>query len=259
MPLDRGTEQVVHAHQARDAHAGRSLQHLGWRAGLQDAAVGKHRHPVAQQRGLIQVMSDQHDGHVQLLPQLRQFAVQVAPGQLIDGRKGFVQQQHGRFPRKGTRHGHALLLAARQLVRPALFETQQVHAGQQRAGQLKAAGSIPGHGLGDVLQRAQVRKQGVLLKHQPNPTLLRRAANTLSAVQPGLATAADPALGRAEQARDGAQHRGLAAAGGADERQQLARRAVQVHLQRNGLLLPQADPQREVDAGHRLRHGGGPA
>jgi hypothetical protein len=53
-----------------------------------------------------------------------------------------VAQQHGRLHGQRARNGHALLLAARELIGPGVELLGQAHALQQLAGRASARGSV---------------------------------------------------------------------------------------------------------------------
>jgi hypothetical protein len=102
----------------------------------------------------------------------------------------------------------------------------------------------------DVVERAQVRHQRVVLEHQPDMALLRRQVHALGTVAPEFVADADAPALRPHQAGEHAQHRGLAGARWPDERQQLARLAAKGAGQRHGLRLL----DRQLECGRFLRH-----
>ena len=64
-------------------------------------------------------------------PQRVDFVLQTPPDGAIDGGERFVEEQDGRLARERARQRDALPLAARELVRPAIDVTGQVHQRQQ--------------------------------------------------------------------------------------------------------------------------------
>ena len=91
---------------------------------------------------------------------------------------------------------------------------------------------------GHVVERTQVREQGVVLEHEPDAARLRSELGAGIRVEPDVAGTGDPALGRAVEARDAAEHGGLAAPGWTDQREQLAGAAAKLDVQRDRLALP---------------------
>ncbi len=143
----------------------------------------------------------------------------------IQAGKRFVEQQQARTRRQGTRQRHALLLAARQFMRILVRLARQSNQGQQF---VHATGARSGrHGLqakGDIARHAQMRKQRVILEYHADPAPLGR--HLLPGPADRVAANPDhPRIGTFE-ARNAAQHRGLATTGGAQQAADSPRRQV---------------------------------
>src|SRR5919112_2191391 len=76
--------------------------------------------PVGERHGLLHVVRDEHDGRARLLPQPEQMLVQARAGEGVERREGLVEEQYLGIRHEGARDGDALLLAARQIARPAV-------------------------------------------------------------------------------------------------------------------------------------------
>ena len=221
---------VLNAHQFGHPGVARAGKHLVGRAHLQRLPSVQNHHPVGQAASLVQVMRDQHHRNRHAAPQAGQLAVQRLAGGRIHGGKRLVEQQHLRLSGQRPSQRHTLLLAARQLGRAAVLQPRQAHAVKQCFKLFTFPRFTCRYRY--VFKSSQVRKQGVLLKHQPDPALLRWAVDALGRVQPQVLRLR-PHLHPATQARrpkqpgDGAQHTGFAAARRPDERQQLAVSAVE--------------------------------
>lgn len=164
-----------------------------------------------------------HDEFAQEGPRfLAQLGIQV--GQRL------VQQDDRRAVDQGAADGHALLLAAGELVRVALSQLAQAqlvqhilnalaHFAAGHAAQLERIGHVVEHGL--------VRPKRIRLEHQAQVAVLCRHFLARRAVvyQP-IADADTPRLG-AFEAGDRAQQGRLAAAGGAEQGHHFA--LAQVH------------------------------
>src|SRR3954447_20889719 len=74
-----------------DALARRSGHHLARGASLQCFTTVKDAETLSQSCSLIQIVRDQQDGHLQRgLPQLHEFAIQLAASAAVHSRKGLV-------------------------------------------------------------------------------------------------------------------------------------------------------------------------
>ena len=117
---------------------------------------------------------DQHRDVPELL-HLRQFLPQGAAQTGIQCRKGFVEQQQARLHRQGAGEGNALLLAPGKLLRPPRGQVLQVKTVEQfryplAPGVCGQANQTEANVVGD----AQVREQGIVLRHIADAALLGR-------------------------------------------------------------------------------------
>jgi hypothetical protein len=80
----------------------------------------------------------------------------------------------------------------------------------------------PAEGIGDVLPRAQMREQRVLLEEVAAAAPLGRQLDPPAGVEPGLAAARDAPAARPQEAGDDPQHARLAGAGRPGQRDALA-------------------------------------
>ena len=122
--------------------------------------------------------------------------------------------------------------------------TRAAHLGARHAAQPQAVADIAEHG--------HVRPQRVGLEHHRDAALLGREAGDVAAEEP------DRAGRRLLEAGDGAQQRGLAAAGGAEDRDEFARRDGEVDAAQDG-LRPVADLEAVDLDRERFWHGHDPA
>ena len=96
----------------------------------QPAALGEHRHPVAEQHGLVDVVGHEHDGLPELPLQPAELLLEPRAHHRVDRAERLVHQQHRRI--RGERPGHAdpLPLAAGELVGIAVAVLVGVEADQ---------------------------------------------------------------------------------------------------------------------------------
>jgi hypothetical protein len=169
----------------------------------------------------------EHERDARLGLQALELALHLAAQLEVERRQGLVEEQHLRRGRERAGEGHALLLAARQLVRQAVSERVEPHErqhplhrradlGPRTAQHLQPEGHVAGH--------REVREEGVGLEDRVGAPAVRRQARDVLPADPHA-----PPVRRLE-ARDEAQERGLAAARGAQEREELARANGQRHV-----------------------------
>jgi hypothetical protein len=177
--------------------------------------------------------------------------------------EGFVGQQNVGLHRKGPRNRHALAHAAGQLVRIGVGEIAEPQPVEPRQG----AVALLGFGQADqfqrqlgVVERRAPGQQAILLKHRRDP-----AAEMIEVGERALVADVQRAFGRRFEPDHQIEQRGLAAAGLADDGDDLARRDRQIEpvdghdgLPRGGLPehLAQAarfDRRRPAHTRHRSR------
>ena len=137
----------------------------------------------------------------------------------IERGERLVEQQHLRARRERPGERDPLLLTAGKLGRAARGEIQELDHRQHFAG--AAVGVLLGPALaaqpeGDVFEHGHVQEQRVLLEHGVDRPSMRRQRRDVFAMQP------DRAGADVFEPGDAAQERGLAAAGGSEEREELA-------------------------------------
>ena len=196
--------------------AGAVVQVLG-RAQLLDPAAVHDSDPIAHRERLFLVVGHVHEGDPDLDLDPLQFELELAPEFEVECAERLVEEQH-RGPideRPGERH--ALLLAARQLVRLSALVAGQLH-------ELEClADAIPRLGLGDalaaqperhVVAHVEMREQRVVLEDHVHRALVGGVARNVPPAQ------LDPSPGRLFEPADHPQRRGLAAAARAEQREE---------------------------------------
>ena len=223
------------------------------RAFLQHLAFVDHDEPVRQQARLVEVMGHQHDRDRQFATQVGEQAVQPLPRHLVDSGERLVEQQQARLARQRAGDGDALLLATRQRCRPArLLIRREPDVGEPapRFGQAPVVWQVQQRQR-DVAERVEVRHERVVLEHQPDMAALRHDEHAACGVAPGLVADDDMAALRPHQPGQHADHRGLARARRAHQRQQFAGRAAERAGQRHRPLLLDREVERAAGRGHR--------
>ncbi len=143
----------------------------------------------------------------------------------VEVRQRLVEKQHVGAGRDGAGESHALLLTTGELAGAALDESVERQSVRDRLGRGAALGlphAADPQRVGDVVADIHVREQRVVLEDHRDAALARlRIRNVFLADR-------ELSGGDALQTRDRPQQRGLPAAGGAEEREELAVRDLDV-------------------------------
>ena len=102
------------------------------RVALQQPPVPQNRHPVGHDKRFLLVVGDHHEGDADLVLQPLQLELHGPAQLLVECRQRLVEQQQARALDQGPRQRDALLLAARQLLRPAVGQRGQLGRLQDR-------------------------------------------------------------------------------------------------------------------------------
>src|SRR5450830_1238676 len=209
-----GVEQVVVADKTGGKHVHRRGVE-GFRvSALDDLALVHQEDPVTHGQGFFLVVGDENGGQAQFALDRPDLLAQVFANPRIEGRQRLIEQQQAWTGDQGAGQGHALALAAGQLVRVARGEVVQFH---QLEGFHDALVAVVGIDLlhlqaeGDVLFHGHVGEQRVALEHHADRAFLRAQRDDVLVVEEYLA-----AVHRG-QAGDAAQQGGLAATGRAEQ------------------------------------------
>ncbi len=161
-----------------------------------------------------------------------------------------VAQQQPRPHRERAGQRHALLLPAGEGVRMAVGQIGQAHIGQHGAGllaRLVAAQAVQRQG--DVVERAQVRPQRIVLEHHAELALLWRQKGAARGVDHGGAQAHAAAI---EPLKSGhqAQQRGFTRAGGAEQTEDFPLLQLQAEVVQRGGAAEALARRIDVEQGH---------
>ena len=236
-----GAGEVGHERRAR-----RGGQ-LAWRALLNHLARIDHTHPIAELRGLGEVVGHEQGGHFDLAQHRRQLARGAGPGASIEGRERLIEQDHLGATCERPCHGHALSLPSGQRAGAGVRQLREAETLElcQRARSLLRAGHAAQR-VGHVLPGGQVGKERVLLEDVATAAVLGSNVDAALGVEPDLAVGLNAAaLGTHEPGHD-AQHARLARPGRAGQGEALPRR----HLERN-VELQRAEASLALNAQHR--------
>jgi hypothetical protein len=204
---------------------------------LDDPAVLDDHQPVGEHHRVQRIVGDQQSAALVPGEVLAEFGAHVERRTGVQGGQWFVQQEYVGFGGEGADQRDALGLAAGQGPWSAARLVGQPHGVQplRRLG----AGEALVHATSaqperDVLQRAQVVEQQVVLKHDTDRPTIGRTKHPRRLV-PHLVVEADPPAGDGQQARDRAQCGGLAGAVRAEQCDHLAWLDGQLQVELEGV------------------------
>jgi hypothetical protein len=184
------------------------------RADLQHAAVAHHRDAGGHGHGLLLVVRHHDAGHAHGFKDVDELELRAFAQFFVQRAQGFVEQQQLGPLGQASRQRHALLLAARELVRLAFGKSLELDQLEHllHAGRYLALGhTFALEAEGDVVPDRQVRKQRVRLEHHVDGPLVGRKGRDVHAVQDHRAG------GRFLKTRQHAQQGRFAAAGAAQQ------------------------------------------
>ena len=135
-------------------------------------------------------MGNVHKGNIHLTLQAFEFQLHFLAQLQVQSAKRFVQQQNTGLVDQAAGNGHALLLAARQLVDAAALKAAQAH-GFQHFQHFGADGFLrqlfQPQAKGHILVHVQVREQCVFLEHGIHLPLIRRYRGDILAIEKDIA------------------------------------------------------------------------
>ena len=175
-------------------------------------------------------MGDEYGRDACFVVQCAQPYTQLLANFRVERAEGLIEQQHARLYGQCARERDALALAARKLARVALAQPIKLNQIQQfldapgdlgTRWTLAAAANLKAKG--DVLRHCHMTEERVLLEHEACAALARRDRQPVQTVERHLAD-----IGEFEPSED-AQQRGLARAGGTEQRNESTLRSLEAH------------------------------
>ena len=218
--------------QARDARdevgdvgVGGGEHDLLWRADLHDDAVAHDGDAIADAHGFFEIVRDEDRGLLHHRREPHELALQLAPDERVERAERLVHEQDVGLGGDGARQAHALLHAARELVREALAPAREFNHGKRFLG--RVASRVARHAADlechrHVVEHAAVRHQAEVLEDHGDAPVAQRAQLGLRQRHDIAAIDKDAARRGFEQAVDVTQERGLARARQAHEAEDLA-------------------------------------
>ncbi|MPM81602.1 hypothetical protein SDC9_128658 [bioreactor metagenome] len=174
---------------------------------------------TAQAVGLVPVVGDHQGCAAEGGNYVPHGLLQLPAQEAVQRGKGLVQHQDARAAQQNSGQGHSLLLPAGQLSGQTLFQPREIQ-GLQHFSDFCPPGFAPEPfvqtGL-HILLHSHVGKQGVVLKQQAHPALLRRKIDASGAIEQGLSVQDNLALVRPLNPGNAPQSHGLSRAGAAQK------------------------------------------
>ena len=154
------------------------------RSDLLDPALVEDGDPVAHRERFFLVVRDVEEGDADALLDRLELDLHLLAELQVERAERLVEQKHARRVDDRARERDALALASRELHRLARAEVFQPDEAQSLRRALVAVGVLDAlhpQPVGDVLQDAHVREQGVVLEHRVHVAQIgRRRADVLS-------------------------------------------------------------------------------
>ncbi len=246
-------EDVRAADEIGDERAGRPLVDLARGADLFDPALREDGDAVGEGERLGLVVGDVDRRLAEPPLQKTQLVAHLDAQLEVQVGQRLVEQKEARLQHERAGDGHALLLAAGELGGVARPEARQVDEVQHLADPAldrRLVDLAQPQAEGDVVEHREVGEQRVVLEDESDVAAMRRPVVQSPAAQ------RDGALGQRLESRDAAKRRRLAAAAGAEEREELALH----HLEGQGAdgdlgRVPLGQPpdlELDLGPGHRL-------
>ena len=218
---------------------------------LADHTVAHHQDAVGQRQSLRLIMRHIDGGDVQLALQLADFRAGLVAQLGVQIGQRFIEQQHRRRMHDRPRHRHALLLPARQLLRRPVAERAQPDHGQGLGDprfDLGVGAAADAQREGHVLEHRQMRPNGIGLEHHADIAVIGLHNDPGFGIEDHHVVDRNEPGFRRFQPRDAAQRRGLAAAGGTEQRHQLPLRDLEADAIDDGLVAVAFDQIADDDA-----------
>ncbi len=248
-PVDRRGEIVGLAQKLGHEGGSRPLVGLLRRADLLDAALTHHDDAVGQRHRLVLIVGDEDRGGADGALDLTQLDLHALAQLGVQIRQRLIEQQHARPDHQRAGERHALLLAAGHPARITLLIAGEPNHRQRGADALIALGARHAPHLeakGDILGRRHMREQRIALEYDAEAAPGRMHRGQVLPLQ------ADRTARGIEKARDHLQGRGLAAAGGTEEGDELALADRKAEIVDDGLRPELLADAIEIEMGHGL-------
>ena len=206
---------------------------------LHDSAFTHHGDAVAERERLRLIVGDVDRRQGELVEQIFEILEKAVAEPPVERAERLVEKEHARLGCERAREGDALALAAGQRSDGAVLETLEPDEPEQVADPSgDSLGRVPAHAEPerDVPEDVAVRKERVILEHEPDPTSMRGHRSEVDAVEQ------DPAGVRLLQACDHSQERRLSRSARPEDRDDLAGPHVELRaVEGERLLEPNAD------------------
>ena len=207
-------DEVHLADEGSNVTGRRLVVNLGRGADLLELALVHNDDAVRKRHGLLLIVGYEYDRDAEVALDFFQLLAHLLTDFCIERGERLVEQEQGGLEEQAARDGDTLLLAAGHLVRILLLAAAHGYESEHLLDvcvDLSLGHLAELEAEGEVFVNGHVRPQVVALEHHCGRALLGGQADD------GLTIDGDVAARDVEEAADGAQDGGLAAAGGAEE------------------------------------------
>src|SRR3989442_1227790 len=249
-PADPAVEEVRAADEVGDEEVTWPIVDDLGRGALHDPPRMHDGDAIRHPHRLLLIVRHEDGRHPEQRDELLHLELHLDPKLLVQSAERFVEQEQHRLDREHAGQRDPLLLATRELMRVAVGEAGQsdeaehlLHAACDR-GARPFAHAQPER---DVVGDRHVGKERVMLEDDTDVAQVREDIVHHFVPQDDLA------LARRQEPRDALEQGGLAAAGGPEQRDELARRDVETHAVDGGHRAVRAADIHRPEIGPRVR------
>ncbi len=194
-------------------------------------------------------MGDDEEGETEIGLDIHQFELRFLTQLLVERAERLIEEKHLRPLGKRSGKRHALPLPAGKLARLAFGEFRELDEAQHfldPGDDVRLGQAILLQTESDVLFYRHVREKRIGLEHHVGGSLIGRNAGNILALQQ------DAALGRLLETSQHAHQRGLAATGGAEQREELTLVNIKRQIVDGDEITKTFGDVFKADEGHRI-------
>ena len=181
MIVARPAAEQIHADQVGDVRRARPLRDLRRRPGLHDLSLFQHDEAGGQRHRFQRVVRHQDPKAVERLEMSAQRAAHFCPRPYVERRQGLVEKEHARLDRQGARQRDALGLTSGEIAGAQAGAGAQPDALEPLMGllpRLAARAAVAAQAEGDVVERAEIREEQIVLEDIADRAPLRGNIDT---------------------------------------------------------------------------------
>lgn len=201
----------------------------------------------AESGDLIARMAYENGSDSRFRPYSEELFAQGIPKVLVEGRERLVEEKKPGAPAQGPREGRPLLLPSGELARKMPGDRREARKLEEFLGP-----SVVARGILYVAVDGHMRKQRVILEHEPDRSPLGGEKDSLPRIVPGLFAHLDAAGIGMVQPREASKKAGLAAARGTSDPEEASLGETVGRVQ-SEVVVSRAQMDPEIETEHAQR------